>query len=286
MTHPARTGVRLAELLGVLSLAADLGMGQPMEHVLRQCLISLRLAERMGLDEADREVVYYTSLVVWIGCHVDAYEQAKWFGDDTALKSDFRHADFAAATSKPMFMLRHLGAGLPVTERARLGAGFFGDGRRAAEAMLENHWLAADGLAARLGLPQRVRDSVEQTFERWDGKGSPKGAKGEQILLTSRVVALADVVEVFHRAGGTDAAVTVARQRRGTQFDPQVVDLFADQAESVFAGLDEASGWDAVIGAEPAGARRLTGPEFDLALEAIADFTDVKSPYTIGHSRG
>jgi HD-GYP domain-containing protein (c-di-GMP phosphodiesterase class II) len=288
MTDPARTGLRLAELLGVLSLAADLGMGQPMEHVLRQCLISLRLAERMGLGEADREVVYYTSLVVWIGCHVDAYEQAKWFGDDTALKSDFRHSDFAAATSKPMFMLRHLGAGLPVTERARLGAGFFGDGRRAAEAMLENHWLAADGLAARLGLPQRVRDSVEQTFERWDGKGAPKGARGEQILLTSRLVALADVVEVFHRAGGTDAAVTVAGQRRGTQFDPDVVDLFTSQAASVVAGLDEASSWDAVIDAEPApGARatRLVGPELDAALEAVADFADVKSPYTIGHSR-
>jgi HD-GYP domain-containing protein (c-di-GMP phosphodiesterase class II) len=288
MTHPARTGIRLAELLGVLSLAADLGMGQPMEHVLRQCLISLRLAERMGLGEADQEVVYYTSLVVWIGCHVDAYEQAKWFGDDTALKSDFRHSDFAAATSKPMFMLRHLGAGLPVTERARLGAGFLGDGRRAAEAMLENHWLAADGLAARLGLPQRVRDSVEQTFERWDGKGVPKGAKGEQILLTSRLVALADVVEVFHRAGGTDAAVTVAGQRRGTQFDPDVVDLFTSQAASLVAGLDEASSWDAVIDAEPApGARatRLTGPELDAALEAVADFADVKSPYTIGHSR-
>src|SRR5438876_8469366 len=122
-------------------------------------------------------------------------------------------------------------------------------------------------------MPQRVRDSVEQTFERWDGKGVPKGARGEQILLTSRLVALADVVEVFHRAGGTDAAVAVARQRRGTQFDPRVVDLFAGQAESVFVGLDEASGWDAVIGAEPAGTRRLTGPEFDLALEAIADFT-------------
>ena len=288
MTHPARTGVRLAELLGVLSLAADLGMGQPMEHVLRQCLISLRLAERMGLDETDREVVYYTSLVVWIGCHVDAYEQAKWFGDDTALKSDFRHSDFAAATSKPMFMLRHLGAGLPVAERARLGAGFFGDGRRAAEAMLENHWLAADGLAARLGLPQHVRDSVEQTFERWDGKGSPKGARGEQILLTSRLVALADVVEVFHRAGGTEAAVTVARQRRGTQFDPAVVDLFTSQAASLVAGLDEASSWDAVIDAEPAPggrATRLAGPELDAALEAVADFADVKSPYTIGHSR-
>jgi HD-GYP domain-containing protein (c-di-GMP phosphodiesterase class II) len=288
MTHPARVGIRLAELLGVLSLAADLGMGQPMEHVLRQCLISVRMAERMGLDEADREVVYYTSLVVWVGCHVDAYEQAKWFGDDTAFKADFRHADFAATTAKPLFILRHLGAGRSVAERARLGVGFLGDGRRAAEAMLENHWLAADGLAARLGLPQRVRDSIEQTFERWDGKGSPKGTKGEQILLTSRLVALADVVEVFHRAGGADAAVTVARQRRGTQFDPQVVDLFVGQTASLLADLDEASSWDAVIGAEPAPgapAARLTGLEFDAALEAVADFTDVKSPYTIGHSR-
>ena len=65
MTQPARANIRLAELLGVLSFGADLGMGQPMEHVLRQCLISLRLAERMGLDEADCEVVYYTSLLAW-----------------------------------------------------------------------------------------------------------------------------------------------------------------------------------------------------------------------------
>jgi HD-GYP domain-containing protein (c-di-GMP phosphodiesterase class II) len=151
--------------------------------------------------------------------------------------------------------------------------------------MLENHWLAADGLAARLGLPQQVRDSVEQTFERWDGKGVPKGTRGEEILFTSRLVTLADVVEVFHRAGGTDAAVAVACQRRGTQFDPQVVDVFVDQAAALFAGLDEASSWDAVLGAEPGRGIRLTGAAFDAALEAIADFTDVKSPYTLGHSR-
>jgi HD-GYP domain-containing protein (c-di-GMP phosphodiesterase class II) len=286
MTEPvARSGVRLAELLAVLSLAADLGMGQPMEHVLRQCLLCLRLAGCLGLDEADREVVYYTALVAWVGCHVDAYEQAKWFGDDTVLKADYRRVDFAVGLTGPLFMLRHLGAGRPVGERARLGAAFPGAGRRAAEAMLENHWLAADGLAARLGLAQPVRDSVEQTFERWDGKGVPKGAKGEEILLTSRLVALADVIEVFHRGGGTDAAVAVARQRRGTQFDPHVVDVFTGQAESLFAGLDEAGTWDAVIGAEPGPGLRLTGAEFDAALEALADFTDVKSPYTIGHSR-
>jgi hypothetical protein len=129
MSQAARAHIRLAELLGVLSFGADLGMGQPMEHVLRQCLISLRLAERMGLDEADQEVVYYTSLLAWVGCHIDAYEQAKWFGDDMALKTDFRHADFGPAAARPLFILRHLGAGRPMAERARLGVTFPGDGR-------------------------------------------------------------------------------------------------------------------------------------------------------------
>ena len=286
MAEPAaRSSIRLAELLAVLSLATDLGMGQPMEHVLRQCLISLRLAQRLGLDEADRVVVYYAALIAWVGCHVDAYEQAKWFGDDMALKADFRRVDFASAAAGPMFMLGHLGAGRPVAERARLGVAFLGGGRRAAEEMLENHWLAADALAARLGLDQQVRDSVEQTFERWDGKGVPKGARGEEILLTSRLVTLADVVEVFQRAKGTDAAIAVARERRGTQFDPQVVDIFAAEAASMFAGLDEVSNWDAVISAEPALERWVADAELEAALEAIADFTDVKSPYTIGHSR-
>jgi hypothetical protein len=133
MTMPAaRSGVRLAELLAVLSLASDLGMGQPMEHVLRQCLISLRLAQRLGLDGADREVVYYAALLAWVGCHVDAYEQAKWFGDDMALKADMRRTDFHTVTAGSIFMLRHLGAGRPLLERVLLGIAFAGDGRREA----------------------------------------------------------------------------------------------------------------------------------------------------------
>ena len=83
-----RAPVRLAELVAALSLGIDLGFGQPMEHVLRQCLIALRLAERLGLDDDARAVVYYTALLVNVGCHSDAHEQAKWFGDDIALKSD------------------------------------------------------------------------------------------------------------------------------------------------------------------------------------------------------
>ena len=92
--------VRLAELIAMISLGTDLGMGQPMEHVLRQSLIALRLAERLGLDEETRGVVYYVSLISWVGCHVDAYEQAKWFGDDLALKADTRRVDMTSVPAK------------------------------------------------------------------------------------------------------------------------------------------------------------------------------------------
>jgi hypothetical protein len=42
--------VRLAKLVASLSLATDLGLGQPMEHILRSCTLGLRIAEDVGLD--------------------------------------------------------------------------------------------------------------------------------------------------------------------------------------------------------------------------------------------
>ena len=211
----------------MLSLGTDLGMRQPMEHVLRQCLIALRLAEHLGLDESERDVVYYTALLAWVGCHIDAYEQAKWFGDDLALKHDFREVDLTAGRAQS----RVHGCAISVpagrcSTRARLGVGFLGRGSPRPCDMLDNHWRAADELAERLGLgaggPRQPRADL-RTLGR---QGAPDGAQGREILLASRLVNLADVVEVFHRAGGVEAAVAVARERRGTQFDPALVEVF------------------------------------------------------------
>ena len=87
-------------------------MGQPMDHVLRQCLIALGLAERIGLDEAEREVVYFGSLLAWVGCHVDAYEQAKWFGDETVAEGRLPPRRLRRPRRpRRCSSLRHLGAG-------------------------------------------------------------------------------------------------------------------------------------------------------------------------------
>lgn len=274
--------IRLAELVASLSLGTDLGLGQSMEHVQRQCLIALRLCDQLDLPEEERQVTYYSGLLAWIGCHIDAYEQAKWFGDDIALKMAFREVDGPGMG----FIFRHLGQGRPTLERARTAITFVGRGRPAAEDMLENHWIATKHLARNLGLGDDVCASLEQTFERWDGKGAPAGRAAEEILITSRLVNLADVVEVYHRNGGVDAAISVARDRSGTQFDPEVVDIFCEAAPDLFTDLDSVAGWDAVIEAEPTLERRLDETGFEAALVAIADFTDLKSPWMIGHSRG
>jgi HD-GYP domain-containing protein (c-di-GMP phosphodiesterase class II)/DNA-binding CsgD family transcriptional regulator len=198
MTGPSnRSGVRLAELVATISLGTDLGLGQPMEHVIRQTLIALRMSEMLGVEESERAIVYYSGLLAWVGCHTDAYEQAKWFGDDIAVKAD----GFLADEPGPAFLLSHLGAGKPLLERARLGLALPLAIRRRALVDLENHWRAADELARRLGLGAEVRQSLKESYERWDGKGA-FGAKGDEIRLASRLVYLADVVAAFHQAGG------------------------------------------------------------------------------------
>jgi HD-GYP domain-containing protein (c-di-GMP phosphodiesterase class II) len=271
--------VRLAELVALLSLGTDLGLGQPMEHVIRQCLIALRMAERVGLDEAGRAVLYYSGLLAWVGCHTDAYEQAKWFGDDIALKSA------AYDDPGPVWAIGHLGgAGKPLVERARTAVAFAGHGWRDLGTMLKNHYLATDELAARLELGDAVRASLKQSFERWDGRGL-LGIKGTQIHLASRLVQLCDTVEVFYRAGGVAAAKDVARKRSGKQFDPGLVKMFCQHAEDLFAGLESPGHWEQVLAAEPALAVTVSDEKFETALEAIGDFADLKSPWRIGHAR-
>jgi HD-GYP domain-containing protein (c-di-GMP phosphodiesterase class II) len=279
--------VRRAELVALLSLGTDLGLGQPMEHMIRACLIGLRLAESTALDDAERGVVYYSGLLAWVGCHTDAYEQAKWLGDDLAVKQDAHYVyDFGKPGPAAAFMLKHLGgAGLPLLQRARTGARFLGDGRRALAELAENHYLATDQLAERLGLGERVRTSLRQSYERWDGKGA-YGMRGAEITMSSRLINLADVVEVYRRTGGVDAAVAVARARSGTQFDPDLVDLFCEQAPLIFGDLDAAASWELVIDSEPSLAAVLGGAELDDALAAIGEFAELKSPWLLGHSRG
>ena len=118
----------------------------------------------------------------------------------------------------------------------------------------------------------------------WDGSGWPGELEGDAIPIASRIAQLAEFVEVAHRTGGIEAATRVARKRARQPVRPRAgCSLCARTPATIFGGLDELQTWEAVIAGEPALAVVLSGERFDDALLAIANFVDLKSPFTLGH---
>jgi HD-GYP domain-containing protein (c-di-GMP phosphodiesterase class II) len=275
--------VRLAELLAALSLGVDLGFGQPMEHVLRQCLIALRIAGQAGLGERDRAAVYYAALLVNVGCHADAHEQARWFGDDITLKSG-KYAHERGSVRGALAAIRLVGAGNPPWHRFRVGVEFAVSGFRDLDGMIAQHARLAQTLAGQLGLPAEVRDAVGSAYEQWDGRGWPGELKEGQVPVAARVAQLAEFTEVAHRVGGIPAATALARRRAGRQFDPALAGLLCARPHDILDGLDTVPPWQALIASEPGLATGLSAEQLDGALTAVAGFVDLKSPFTLGHS--
>ena len=140
-------GVRLAELMGALSYAADLGLGQPMAHCMRQTVIALRLADSPGASDRELEATYYLGLMMNVYCHADAAEQARWFGDDISLKGDgVRDARHEHGADDRV----HLAAGRLARQRrgARQAAGGVPGGRAEADGRVPDDALHA-GCAVR-----------------------------------------------------------------------------------------------------------------------------------------
>jgi HD-GYP domain-containing protein (c-di-GMP phosphodiesterase class II) len=276
----------LADLVAAFSLATDLGLGQPLEHVLRSWQIAVRLGEIDGLDADERAALFYVATLSWVGCVADTPEVAAWFGDDIAYRADSYAADLGGGAQALGFMLRHVGTGAPLLHRLRLGATMLGTGARGIERGIMSHCVTTGHMAERLGLGTDVQTSLQQVFARWDGKGVPDGVGGDDISRPMRLFHLAEIVEVFHRGGGVAAAIAVARERRGGHFDPRIVDQFCGAAPDVLGDPADAPDWLALTAAEPGLQRRVAGDELDAVLEAMADFTDLRSPSRAGHSRG
>ncbi|WP_082950282.1 MULTISPECIES: HD domain-containing phosphohydrolase [unclassified Mycobacterium] len=273
-----------AELLAALSVAIDLGLGQPAEHMLRAALIATRLADRLGLDTDERDCTYYTTLIMWIGCHADSHEYARWFGDDIAVRHDSYLVDWSGLPYL-RFLAGNVGRGQPLTHRLSVMATLFANARGHISRLIHSHCTSAAVLADRMGLGPDVQAAVAFAFERYDGGGLPAGARGDEIPIQMRIAQLADMVEVHHRTYGVAGAEAMVRDRRGGQFDPQVADAFLRHGEQILAGPQAGDSWAAALAAAPDRDQRLDDRSLDALLVALGDFVDLKCPFTLGHSR-
>ena len=110
---------------------------------------------------------------------------------------------------------------------------------------------AATGATILSGSSSRVLQVAEEIawshHEWWDGNGYPMGLRGDDIPLSARIVALADVFDAlthkrpYKPAWPVDDAVAEVRRLRGLQFDPDVVDAFERLDPYALAGVERVS---------------------------------------------
>jgi len=87
------SSIRLAELMAALSIATDLGTGQPMEFALRGCVLAMRLAEKLGLNDNELREVYYQALLRYIGCNAETHLAVTLAGDELKVRAEFAKVD-------------------------------------------------------------------------------------------------------------------------------------------------------------------------------------------------
>jgi HD-GYP domain-containing protein (c-di-GMP phosphodiesterase class II)/DNA-binding CsgD family transcriptional regulator len=283
------SGVRLAELIAALSVATDLGMGQPLESALCSCVVATRLGEALDLDDDTLRDVYYQALLRYIGCNADTYAMAVLFGDELALRRDFAGVDPGRppeVLSVAMRYLRQASAGEPAYRMASFVARGLLTLPRLMTESFAGHCEVAQRLARRLGFGESLVVCLGQIYERWDGQGLPRKLKGDQVAPAVLLVTLAQDAVVWNRIGGPSAAVATVRKRSGGAYHPRMAERFCEKASTILAGLEDEPTWESVLALEPGARNRLTDAEFDRSCAALADFADIKSPYTIGHSPG
>ncbi|WP_445151221.1 HD domain-containing phosphohydrolase [Baekduia sp. Peel2402] len=279
--------VRLSEVLAALSHALDITEGQPRGHAERTCLIAMRVARQLDLDDATRGALFHAALLKDAGCSSNAAKVAHLYGtDDADAKRDRKVTDHL----KPAESLKHLyrstapGRG-PIAKAKHLKL-LVEHGSSGSRGLTELRCERGAMVARHIGLSTVAEAAIRELDEHWDGKGYPYSLEGEQISLCGRILCLAQTAEVYWQDGGGAArAVAVAKERRGTWFDPALVDAIVafEDDRAFWATLDEPR-----VGAlEPADRLLLADDDgLDRIAHAFAGIVDAKTPYTARHSEG
>jgi HD-GYP domain-containing protein (c-di-GMP phosphodiesterase class II) len=278
-------GLRLAELLAALSLATDLAHQVPAESALKDALLSVAFARHLGLADSELSDVYYLALLYHLGCTGAAEEQGLVSGgDDGSVRRAFSEPDVTDNIQILRLALTELGNSLPLKDRVTAIATFMTAGKDFMLAAHNGVCETSGRLAERLGVGQKVSQALLEVYARWDGKMFPL-PPAEGVSLIARLTHLVHVAQIYAIAGGSAAAAQVVRKRRGTEFDPTLADAFVAACPELFRSLGADSVWEQALDAEPKPHRLVPHAHLDEVTMTIADFTDIKSPWTHGHSR-
>jgi HD-GYP domain-containing protein (c-di-GMP phosphodiesterase class II) len=278
--------VRLSEVLAALSHALDITEGQPRGHAERTCLIAMRVARQIGLDDAARGALFHAALLKDAGCSSNAAKVAHLYGtDDADAKRDRKVTNHLNTAESLRHLYRSTAPGQGPVAKVRHLKLLVEHGSTGSRGLTELRCERGAEVARHIGLSTVAEAAIRELDEHFDGRGYPYSLEGEQISVCGRILCLAQTAEVYWQDGGAPAAVAVARERRGTWFDPALVDALAacEDDHAFWATLDQPR----VAALEPEDRLLLAGEDgLDRIARAFAGIVDAKTPFTARHSEG
>jgi HD-GYP domain-containing protein (c-di-GMP phosphodiesterase class II) len=227
-------------------------------------------------------------LLRYIGCNADTHLLAAAWGDEIAVRRELQGLDFGdRAEFAAVFVraLNRLFAGTPQAELAEAVQRGMAQAPQVNVPILSGHCEVAQRIAERLGLPPELRESLGQIYERWDGRGLPAGLAGEAVKFPVRLVTLAMDAIALTEAHGFATMTAMIAKRAGGAYEPELVERFLVHAERFMAGLDGPVDRETILALEPLPHAMLDEAACEEAYLAIADFIDMRMPFTFGHSR-
>lgn len=279
----------MSEVVSALTYALDLTEGQPEGHTLRACCIGMRIARDLELGQEAATSLFYALLLKDTGCSSNASALSGMFGaDDQTLKRDSKSTDWTKLRGGAAYIWRNVTPGEGVWTRVKHFTRIASSAGVGSRELIRIRCERGASIAGRLGFDTETTATIRSLDEHWDGSGHPEGLRGRAIPLGARVALLAQTLEVF-LDGGAAAALDVIRTRRGTWFDPALVDLVSRwRADDEWWNRLRAEDAEALVGAlEPHdGVRSVDDVGLDQIATAFAEVIDAKSPYTYNHSSG
>ena len=279
--------VSLSEVLSALSHALDLTEGQPLGHTVRSCVIGMRLAESLELGAGERSALYYALLLKDAGCSSNAARMSALFGsDDRRVKPSMKFVDWHKRVRLALQTAKNCALGDSLFERVRCFVAIARTEGMTRDLIKVRCERGAD-IARQLGFPEATAAAIRSLDEHWCGRGYAEGLEQEQIPLLARIAGLAQAIEIFHARDGVERALQVVAQRRGSWFDPKLVDIVVAWKKDMWwwNSLKSETAYEMVLAAEPEDETRYVDADgLDRVARAFAEIIDTKSPFTYRHS--
>ncbi len=284
--HLQISELSLAEILSSLSYALDLTGGNPMGHAQRTCLVAMRLGSMYGLSEGELTSLYYATLMKDAGCSSNAARMAEIFGaDDIRIKSKITVVDSTNLVEAARFVAGNVLPGKSLLARAMRSLKV-GVNPQQLDKIVETRCDRGFQIALTLGLGVDAAQCIYALMERWDGRGGPEGRRGTEIPLLSRILSVAQQIEVLARTYGLGTGFEIVRKRSGKWLDAEIVNLLLHTRGDYVL-------WQSVLGdpredlialdVQPA-IQTATDERIDSICDTFAQIVDAKSPFTAEHS--